>query len=127
MSLECDDFVFRKVNRPLPLRTGGWLGFRLTAKLPLSVTNPLIIDAPLLFLNFLLFLSTFSVVLNDYFFRWLVYKFLLSRFLVLINYIIWSYNLFSVSNVFQGPGFYRPGFSGSESTVWNQVLEVAQL
>ena len=66
MSLECDDFVFRKVNRPLPLRTGGWLGFRLTAKLPLSVTNPLIIDAPLLFLNFLLFLSTFSVVLNDY-------------------------------------------------------------
>ena len=40
MPLECDDFVFRKVNRPLPLRSDGWVGFRLTAKLPLSVTKP---------------------------------------------------------------------------------------
>ena len=40
MPLECDDFVFRKVNRPLPLRRGGWVGFRLMAKLPLSVTKP---------------------------------------------------------------------------------------
>ena len=40
MSLECDDFVFRKVNWPLPLRRGGWVGCRLTAKLPLSVTKP---------------------------------------------------------------------------------------
>ena len=59
-------------------------------------------------LNFLLFLSTFSVVLNDYFFIWLAYKSLLRRFSVLINYIMWSYNLFSVSTsfmvqVFQGP------------------------
>ena len=40
MPLECDDFVFRKVNWPLPLRRGGWVGFRLTAKLSLSVTKP---------------------------------------------------------------------------------------
>ena len=40
MSLECDDFVFGKVNWPLPLRRGGWVGFRLTAKLPLSETRP---------------------------------------------------------------------------------------
>ena len=40
MPLECDDFVFRKVNSPLPLRRGGWVVFRLTAKLPLSVTRP---------------------------------------------------------------------------------------
>ena len=40
MPLECDDFVFRKVNWPLPLRRGRWVGFRLTAKLPLSVTKP---------------------------------------------------------------------------------------
>ena len=31
---ECDDFVFRKVNWPLPLRWGRWVGFRLTTKLP---------------------------------------------------------------------------------------------
>ena len=60
----------------------------------------------LLLLNLLLFLSTFSVILNDYFFRWLVYKSMISRFLVLINYIMWSYNLFSASNVFQGPGHF---------------------
>ena len=24
MPLECDDFIFRKVNRPLPLRRGGF-------------------------------------------------------------------------------------------------------
>ena len=39
MPLECDDFVFRKVNWPLPLNRGGSVGFRLTAKLPLSVTK----------------------------------------------------------------------------------------
>ena len=44
-------------------------------------------------LNFFLFLCTFFVFLNDYFFRWLAYKSLLSRFPVLINYM-WSYNLF---------------------------------
>ena len=37
MPLECDDFVFKKVNWPLPLRRGG---FRLTAKSLLSVTKP---------------------------------------------------------------------------------------
>ena len=41
MPLECDNFVFRKVNWPLPLRRNGWLGFRLTAKLPLSVAKPI--------------------------------------------------------------------------------------
>ena len=40
MPLGCDDFVFRKVNWPLPLRKRGWVGFRLTAKLPLYVTKP---------------------------------------------------------------------------------------
>ena len=40
MSLEYDDFVFRKVNWLLPLRSEGWVGFRLTAKLPLRVTKP---------------------------------------------------------------------------------------
>ena len=77
--------------------------------------------------DFVLFLSTFSVILNDYFFWWLVYKSLVSRFLVLISCTMWSYNLFSVSNIFQGPGFYGPGFSGSESRIRNQVFEVAQL
>ena len=73
-------------------------------------------------LNLFLFLSLFSVFLNNCFFRWLAYKSLLSRFLVLINYIMWSYNLFSVIHVFHGPGC-----SGSESRVWVQVLEVTQL
>ena len=40
MPLECDDLVSRKVNWPLPLRRAGWVGFRLTAKLPLSLTKP---------------------------------------------------------------------------------------
>ena len=39
MPLECDDFASRKVNWPLPLRSG-WVGFRFTAKLPLIVTKP---------------------------------------------------------------------------------------
>ena len=51
-------------------------------------------------LIFFLFLSAFSVFLNDYFLRCLVCKSLLSRFLVIINYIMQSYNLFSVSNCF---------------------------
>ena len=41
MPLECEDFVFRKINWPLPLRRGRWVGYRLTAKLPLSVTKPI--------------------------------------------------------------------------------------
>ena len=40
MPLEWDDFVLRKVNWPLPLRRGEWVGFSLTAKLLLSVTRP---------------------------------------------------------------------------------------
>ena len=36
-------------------------------------------------LNLFLFLCTFSVFLDDYFFRWLAYKSLLSRSSVLIN------------------------------------------
>ena len=39
-------------------------------------------------LNLFLFLSLFSVFLNNCFFRWLAYKSLHSRFLVLINYIM---------------------------------------
>ena len=35
--LECDNFVFRKVNWPLPLRSSGWVGFSLMSKLLLSV------------------------------------------------------------------------------------------
>ena len=61
-------------------------------------------------LNLLLFLTIFSAILNNYFFRWLAYKSLLSRLLMLINYIMWSYNLFSVSNDFHGPGFYGSRF-----------------
>ena len=38
-------------------------------------------------LDLFLFLSTFSVFLNDYFFIWLAYQSLFSRFSVLINYI----------------------------------------
>ena len=34
------------------------------------------------------------------FFRWLAYKSLLSRFSVLINYVMWSDNLFSLSSCF---------------------------
>ena len=33
-------FFFRKVIWPLPLRRGEWMGFKLTAKLTLSVTKP---------------------------------------------------------------------------------------
>ena len=40
MPLECDDYVFWKVNWPLPLRRSRWVDFRLTAKLSLSVTKP---------------------------------------------------------------------------------------
>ena len=40
MLLGCDDFTFRKVNWPLPLRRGRGVGFRLTVKLPLGVTKP---------------------------------------------------------------------------------------
>ena len=65
-------------------------------------------------LNSFLFLSRFSVSLkslNNYFFRWFVYKSLLSRFSVLISYNMWSSNHFSISNRF--PCFQGPGFSES--------------
>ena len=76
-------------------------------------------------LNLFLLLSTFSVFLkslNIYFFRWLAYKSLLSRFSVLIVYIIWFSSLFSTSSCFprfSWSRFFRiqvfvgPGFSGS--------------
>ena len=38
--LECDNFVFRKVNWPLSLRRGEWVVFSLMAKLPLGVRKP---------------------------------------------------------------------------------------
>ena len=66
-------------------------------------------------------------------------KSFLSRILMLINYTMWSSNLFlhpAVSRVFHSSGFsgsrfFRvqvfqgSGFSGSGSRVWAQVLEVA--
>ena len=51
-------------------------------------------------LNLFLSLNTFSVFRSDFFFRWPAYKSLLSRFSVLINYIMWSDNLLSVSSCF---------------------------
>ena len=87
--------------------------------------------------EFILLLSTFSgflKILNNYFFRWLAYKSLLSRFSVLISYTMWYFNLFSAFNCFQRfswSRFFRvqfflgPGFSESRSMVWVQVLERA--
>ena len=75
-------------------------------------------------LNLFLFFSTFSVFLNDYFFRWLGCQ-SLSRFSVLIN-LFCDLTIFflypAVSLVFHGPRFL-----GSKPRVWVQVLEVAQL
>ena len=51
-------------------------------------------------LNLFLLLSTFSVFLHDYFFGWFAFKSRFNRFSVLVNYIMWSYNLFSVSSCF---------------------------
>ena len=51
-------------------------------------------------LNLFLLLSTFSLFFNDLFFRWIAYKSFVSKFSVLINYILWPYNLFSVSSCF---------------------------
>ena len=69
----------------------------------------------LFLLNLFLFLSTFSVFLNDYFSRWLAIfadgKSILSRFSVLINYIMCSYSFFSVSSCF-------PRFS------WSRIFKV---
>ena len=83
-------------------------------------------------LNSFLFLSRFSVSLkslDNYFFRWFAYKFLFSRFSVLISYNMWSSNHFSISNCFPcfpGPRFFRvqvfqarvqgpgPGFRSSQ-------------
>ena len=73
-------------------------------------------------------LSTFSAFpksLRDYFFNWLDYKCLLNRFSVLINYSV----LCGLPIIFLHPTlfhvFHRPGFSGSRSRVWVQVLELA--
>ena len=71
---------------------------------------------------FFFFFSIFSVFLKDYFCRWLAYKAPFSTFLVLINCIMWYYNLLRVSSCFPRHG---PGFSGSESGVWDQVSEVS--
>ena len=76
----------------------------------------------LITLNLFLFISTFSVFLNDYFCRWLAYK-SLGRFSVLINLFcdLAIYFLYpAVSHIFHGPGFLG-------SKVWVQVLEVPQL
>ena len=89
-------------------------------------------------MNSFLFLIRFSVSLkslNNYFFRRFAYRSLLNRFSVLINYIIWSSNHCSTPSCFprfSGSRFLRvqlfqdPGFLGSGSRIWIQVLEVAQ-
>ena len=73
----------------------------------------------LLFLTLFLFLSTFSVFHNDYFFKCLAYKSLPNRFSDLINYILWPYNFFFciqlfprffMVQVFLGPSFLRSRF-----------------
>ena len=75
-------------------------------------------------LNLFLFRSTSSVFLNDYFLRWLADKSLLSRFSVLINYIMWSYNIFSVSSCFPGVSRFRfwkkPNFSAYIFLHWTK-------
>ena len=69
-----------------------------------------------------LFLGRFSFSLkslSNYFFRRFAYKSLLNRFSVLINYIMWSSNHFSISSCFLpflGSRFFR---------VRVQVLELA--
>ena len=58
--------------------------------------------------------------LNNYFFRWIAYKSLFSRFSVL-SYNMWSSNHFPISSCF-------PCFSGSRFfRVRVQVLEVAKI
>ena len=77
-----------------------------------------------------LFLSAFSVFLNDYFFRWLACKSLLSRFSVIINQIMQSYKSFFCIQLFlmffRIDVFQHPGLSGSESRLWVHGLEMAQ-
>ena len=89
-------------------------------------------------LNFFLFISTFSVFLNEHFFRWLVYKSLLSTFSLLTNYIMWSYNIFFCIQllhmlfmllVFQGPGSgsrfqKQPNFTPYISLHWRKNVKI---
>ena len=73
--------------------------------------------------------------LNNYFFRWFAYKYLFSRFSVLISYNMWPSNhffisscfpCFSVSRFFRVQVFQGPSpRSGSRVRVRVQVLEVA--
>ena len=77
----------------------------------------------------------FLKILNNYFFRQLAYESLLvHNFSVIINYTMWSSNLFLYPAFFprfSWARFFRvhviqgPDFSGSRSRVWVQVLEVA--
>ena len=66
----------------------------------------------LLIYCFWILLSTFSVFLNDFFFRWLAYKSLLNRFSVLI--ILCDLTIFylypAIFDVFHGSGFLRSRF-----------------
>ena len=46
MPLECDDFIFRKVNWPLLLRSSGWVGaFQVNGQIVVKRDETL--DAPL--------------------------------------------------------------------------------
>ena len=88
----------------------------------------------LLLLNLFLLLSTFSIFLksfSNYYFRWLAYKSLLSRFSVLINVFFQVFqspgfagSRFCKVQVLQGPDFSWSS-SRSNSRVWVQLLEVA--
>ena len=77
-------------------------------------------------LLYLSLLNSFSFFLKSpsSYFQMVCYRSLLSRFSVLINYTMWSFDLFTASSCF--PHFsWRPGFSRSGSRVCVQVLEEA--
>ena len=82
-------------------------------------------------LLYLSLLNSFSFFLKSpsSYFQMVCYKSLLSRFSVLINYTMWSFDLFTASSCFHifldVQGFQGPGFSGFGSRVFVQVLEVA--
>ena len=76
-----------------------------------------------------LFLGTFSVFLNEYFFRWLAQKSSQQIFSVNKLYYAILQSLFCIQlfpRFFKIEVFQQLGFSGSESRVYVHVLEVGQ-
>ena len=83
----------------------------------------------ILLLNLSLFLSAFSVFLNEYFFRWLACKSSQKVFGVNKLYYAILQHFFCIHlfpKFFRIEVFQQLGFSGSESRVWVHILEVAQ-